>query len=239
MTRTPEELVEAKVMDAARQTPYPPTPDIAAVVMRRLEQRKPSGIITLARTAAVFILLLAALFVTVPEVRAAVLSLLRIGGVTLLRETPTPAPTLDLVPTVLMLEGRTTLQAARATLPFDIRLPTYPLELGSPDQIFVPDDSSAAFVWMDAETITLVLTIHPVDREMFKYYPWEETATRVSGDYAAWLTEPHTLFGESGEVVMRRIIHDHVLIWYDDEVTYRLETDLPMAEAVKIAESLE
>jgi hypothetical protein len=74
---------------------------------------------------------------------------------------------------------------------------------------------------------------------MFKYYPWDQTGTLVNGDYAAWLTEPHTLFDAGGEVVTRRIIHDHVLIWYDDEVTYRLETDLPMAEAVKIAESLE
>ena len=239
MARTPEELVEAKVMDAARRTLYPPTPDVSGVVMRRLGRRKPSVSSVLARAAAILVLVMAALFVTVPEVRATVLSLLRIGGVTLLRETPTPAPTLDIVPTVLMLEGRTTLEAARASLPFDVELPAYPPELGSPDHIFVPDDSSAAFVWSEAETIALVLTMHPLDREMFKYYPWAETGTLVNGEYAAWLTEPHTLFDADGRAVARRIIHDHVLIWYDDKVTYRLETDLPMAEAVKIAESLE
>src|SRR5688572_22059100 len=140
MVRTPEDLVEAKVMDAARHTQYPPTPDITRTVMRRLEHRKPPVSMALARAAAILALAIAALFVTVPEVRAAVLSLLRVGSVTLLRETPTVAPTLDMVQTVLMLEGRTTLEAARASLPFDVLLPSYPPDLGSPDYIFVPDE---------------------------------------------------------------------------------------------------
>jgi hypothetical protein len=239
MTRTPEELVEAKVMDAARRTLYPPTPDISAAVTRRLQHRKPPLVLTLARIAAVLALMLAALFATVPEVRAAMLSLLRIGAVTLVRETPVPALTLDPVSTVLMLDGRSTLAAARENLPFDIRLPAYPPDLGSPDHVYVPDSSSAVLVWAEEETIRLVLTIHTLDRGMFKYYPWSETGTRVNGEYAAWLTEPHTLFDADGEVITRRIVHDHVLIWYDGDLTYRLETDLPMGEAVKIAESLE
>lgn len=239
MARTPEELVEAKVMDAARHTQYPPTPDITQTVMRRLNRRNPPVSTALARAAAILALAIAALFVTVPEVRAAVLSLLRVGSVTLLRETPTAAPTLDLVQTVLMLDGRTTLDAARASLPFDVLLPTYPPDMGNPNHIYVPDERSIVMVWTEEETIRLVLTIHPLEREMFKYYPWEETGTRVNGEYAAWLTEPHTMFDAGGEVVTRRIVHDHVLIWYDDALTYRLETDLPVAEAVKIAESLE
>jgi len=36
-----------------------------------------------------------------------------------------------------------------------------------------------------------------------------------------------------------RLVNGHVLIWENGEVTYRLETDLSMEEAVKIAESLE
>jgi hypothetical protein len=239
MAPTPEESVEAKVMDAARHTAYPPTPDLTGGVIRGLERRRLTVPVALARAAAILALVMAALFVTVPEVRAAVLSLLRVGGVTLLRETPTPNPTLDLVPTVLMLDGRTTLNEARSILPFRIRTPTYPPELNGPDHVFVPDNSAVVMVWTENEAITLVLTIHPLEREMFKYYPWDQTGTLVNGDYAAWLTEPHTLFDAGGQVVTRRIIHDHVLIWYDDEVTYRLETDLPMAEAVNIAESLE
>jgi hypothetical protein len=36
-----------------------------------------------------------------------------------------------------------------------------------------------------------------------------------------------------------RLINGHVLIWAGLDVTYRLETDLSLEEAVKIAESLE
>lgn len=239
MNRTPEDLVEAKVMDAARRTFYPPTPDLAGAIVRRLNHRRLPLLITLSRAAAVLLLAFAVILLTVPEARAAVLSLLRVGGVTLLRETPIPAPTLDLVPTVLLLDGRTTLEAARQSLPFDLKLPAYPQDLGNPDHVFVPDDESSVLVWTEGDAIQLVLTIHPLDRPMSKYYPWTETGTRVNGEYAAWLTEPHTLFDSGGDAVTRRIIHDHVLIWYNSEVTYRLETDLPMTEAVKIAESLE
>jgi hypothetical protein len=226
-------------MDAARRTLYPTTPDIAAAVTRRLHDHRLPLLIPLSRAAAILLLAFTVVLLAVPEARAAVLSLLRVGSVTLLRETPIPAPTLDLVPTVLMLDGRTTLESARQGLPFELRLPAYPPDLGNPDHVFVPDVESSVLVWMEGDVIRLVLTMHPLDRQMSKYYPWTEIGTRVNGDYAAWLTEPHTLFDSGGGAVTRRIIHDHVLIWYDSEVTYRLETDLPMAEAVQIAESLE
>lgn len=238
MSRTPEERVEAKVMDAARNTQYPPTPDIAGLVMRRIDRRRPPVSTAFARAAAILVLVMAALFLTVPDVRAAVLSLLRVGSVTLLRETPTAALTPDQVQTLLMLDGRTTLEAARSSLPFDIKLPAHPPDLGPPDHVFMSGAGAAVLVWTEGESVTLVLTMHTPDRAVFKYYPWTETGAQVNGEYAVWLTEPHTLFEPEGDILMRRIIHDHVLIWYDDVVTYRLETDLPMAEAVKLAESL-
>jgi hypothetical protein len=42
----------------------------------------------------------------------------------------------------------------------------------------------------------------------------------------------------NGEIDLRRMIEGHVLIWADGPITYRLETDLSLDEAVKIAESL-
>jgi hypothetical protein len=36
-----------------------------------------------------------------------------------------------------------------------------------------------------------------------------------------------------------RLIKGHVLIWEQEEITYRLETDLPLEEAVRVAESLQ
>jgi hypothetical protein len=36
-----------------------------------------------------------------------------------------------------------------------------------------------------------------------------------------------------------RLIDGHVLIWTDGNLTYRLETDLSLEEALKVAESLQ
>jgi hypothetical protein len=35
------------------------------------------------------------------------------------------------------------------------------------------------------------------------------------------------------------LINGHVLIWEEGNITYRLETALPLEEAIKIAESLQ
>lgn len=43
----------------------------------------------------------------------------------------------------------------------------------------------------------------------------------------------------NGNVDAWRLIEGHVLIWAVGSVTYRLETDVPLDEAVKTAESLE
>ena len=37
---------------------------------------------------------------------------------------------------------------------------------------------------------------------------------------------------------LQRLIEGHILIWAEEETTYRLETKLPLPEAVRIAESL-
>jgi hypothetical protein len=56
-----------------------------------------------------------------------------------------------------------------------------------------------------------------------------------------WTVGPYALqFQRSGQVIydLRRLIEGHVLIWTEEGITYRLETDLSLQEAVQIAESL-
>ena len=40
-------------------------------------------------------------------------------------------------------------------------------------------------------------------------------------------------------MALRRLVEGNVLLWEQDGVTYRLETELPLDEAIKVAESLE
>jgi hypothetical protein len=68
--------------------------------------------------------------------------------------------------------------------------------------------------------------------------------TTVNGQPAAWVRGPHTLtFIESPSTAhfqQHMLVEGNVLLWQgqDNIVTYRLETTLPKAEAIKIAESL-
>jgi hypothetical protein len=62
--------------------------------------------------------------------------------------------------------------------------------------------------------------------------------TSVNGQHAIWATGPYPLMIQNGDFQFMRLIDGHVLIWAVDDVTYRLETGLPLGEALKIAESL-
>ena len=66
--------------------------------------------------------------------------------------------------------------------------------------------------------------------------------TTVDGERALWVRGPHLLqFREKNGNVdydTRRLVNGNVLIWQEDTLTYRLETDLPLEEAVRVAESL-
>jgi len=42
-----------------------------------------------------------------------------------------------------------------------------------------------------------------------------------------------------GSVDVTRLVTGHVLVWAEGGVTYRLESDLDLEEAMRIAESLE
>jgi hypothetical protein len=63
--------------------------------------------------------------------------------------------------------------------------------------------------------------------------------TEVNGLRGIWAVGPYPLILNSGDIQVTRMIDGHVLIWAEDEITYRLETDLSLEEAIKIAESLE
>jgi hypothetical protein len=64
-------------------------------------------------------------------------------------------------------------------------------------------------------------------------------ATRVGGHSAVWVDGSYMLETQGHNWSQTRLLDGHVLIWTEDELTYRIETDLPLDEAIRIAESLE
>lgn len=255
--------LSSRLKRAGPNLPYPPLPDIEQRVNRQLAE-PPRQRYRWVWAIAIVGLVLAGLW-AVPPVRAALLDALRLGAVNimLIEPTPTTAPasptaasslsTTDPPPpkptplgSVLDLAGETTLAEAQARIDFTIRLPTYPSDLGQPDRIFVQQFGGPVviLVWLDPDQSDQIrLSLHLLGPNTYaqKMQPELVERTEVNGQPALWTHGPYLLQFQEGSSVATnpgRLIDGHVLIWLEDDITYRLETDLPLTEAIRVAESL-
>ena len=222
----------------------------------------------IALAAAALLLVVMAGLLLVPGVRATVIEFLQIGVIRILLPEPTQAPTQTLssiasptrtpvltpsptpspIPRDLIslndLQGETTLELASQKASFTLLLPSYPEKLGKPDRIFLQDLGGAmvVLVWTekdDPEIAELVIyQIAPGSWAGEKGEPYSLEHTQVNGREAVWAKGPHVLSLTNGDLDFRRLIAGHVLIWVDGGITYRLESNLSLRQAIQIAESL-
>ena len=98
-------------------------------------------------------------------------------------------------------------------------------------------------IWVDPAHLTQVLMslhiIPPGSWAIEKMNPALVQETTVNGRYAAWAVGPYPVRFSNGDLDFVRLVDGHVLIWTDGEITYRLETELDLEDAVRVAESLE
>ena len=264
----PLDPLDARLRTVAPGFAYPPTPDIAGAVGRRLAAGRPQRTRPRLRLAAVVLALLLAVLATlflVPEARAWVQSIFPIGSVEIVRITPTPTPSVPatLAPTAIPpaskaapvptwapdLAGETTLAKAQAGAGIPIRLPNYPPGIGPPDRVFVQDIGGQAviLVWLapghpDQPRLSLhALTSGMIARKMVDPSTTIQETT-VNGQYAVWVRGPHMLQYRSGQpndqLRPEQLVRGNTLIWTQGTITYRLETSEPITEAIKIAESV-
>lgn len=157
----------------------------------------------------------------------------------------TPAPILRRA--LFNLAGATTLEAAATKAGFPIRLPTTPPTLGLPDGVFYQDMNGPTVIllWLDDATPDQAahsLHIFGSGTIVTKGNPPVVAETTVNGNPAIWTEGPYMLrYGEEGAThwETRYLVSGRVLIWEQDGLTYRLESDLSMDEAIEMAESLE
>lgn len=265
MNELENELFETRLASLAARLDYPRTPDIAGFVMSRLHPvRRPRFLARRWAWSLTIVLILCSSLILIPPARAAVIEFIQIGIVRIfgspstppapLEETPstvvpataTPGPTLPaLLPILEDIAGEMTLEEAQQALEYPIRLPSYPADLGNPDRIFVQDADGdmAILVWLDPQQPEQVLmSLHFIPAGSWaidKVKPSVIQETRVNGERALWTVGPYPLRLRNSDIQYTRLISGHVLIWEKGTVTYRLETDLPLEEAIKIAESLE
>jgi hypothetical protein len=235
---------EQEVQRRVRRFTYPPTPNLgprlADAMLPWREQR--AALRRRLAWALLALLVIVAGLAAVEPVRAWVAEILRLGAVRII--SPAPQPTRTPIPVHLGWGGQTSLAEAAAELPFAVQLPTQPADLGMPHAAYLQDLNGPALllVWMDpAQPRRVRLTLHALSSEALAYKmdPPTVEETEVNGQPALWTTGPYIVALRSGEWVAERLVAGHVLIWSADDVTYRLESDLSLAEAVAIAESLQ
>ena len=255
---------EQYVQETAAALSYPPTPDVAGAAARRWRPRRPSFPDRAPRLAwVVALVLLIGGLMAVPQVRAAVLQVLRVGAVTLfitepaatataqpglaatLPATATQASTpASLTGSLHTLAGATTLAEAQAQVDFPIRLPAYPADLGPPDSVYFQDllNSAVVLLWLEPdrpEEVRLALYLFEGEDFAVKKEVSVVQETTVNDAWAIWVEGQHWLQLRDGRVEPWYFVEGNVLIWFDGQVTYRLESGLALEEAVRIAESLE
>lgn len=261
MSESQQEHFERQLLSLAGELEYPRTPDVAGAAMRRLS--KGAGVRgegrshflprRLAWLLAVLLVFCASLML-IPPARAAILEFIQIGAVRIFRETPTstslplsatPGPTQSLIPLLEKIAGEMTLSQAQQIVNYPILLPSYPRDLGQPDRVFVQeaDGKMTILVWMDPhqpDQVRMSLHIIPSGSWAIKKMgPQMIQETSVKGQHAIWAIGPYMLQLSNGDLEVTRLVAGHVLIWTEGDLTYRLETNLGLDEAIKVAESLQ
>ena len=232
---------ETWLTQKAGQMEYPRTPKV--VDSLKWERPHPKATSTLRWALAV--VLLAAALLAVPPVRAQLLEWLQIGGMNIKRAiTPIPEDTLpapvDLI-TGYELSGRTTLAEAVAEFGYPIR---YPPAYGKPQHVYLQDIGTGPFVilvWVDLEDPTQMILVEYIlapGTWLTKGPVPTLAVTNINGNRAVWTDGPY-MVSIQGFHQAARLLEGHALIWEQDGLTYRLELDATLKQAVQIAETIE
>jgi hypothetical protein len=214
---------ENDIRDIARRTNYPPTPEIAIS-----KSWQPNSVRKLVPVALIVLILLAGLVIVEPT-RAAIVDILRIGGIEIhVGETDLSQAT----PTFLLV-GETTLEEAQAAVNFRLK---YPESLGMPDVIY-QQEQLVIMRWYEPD-VALYQFNQP---GLFKGTPGLEWVDVEGSIVAAWIETPHLLWFNTGENQQQQeayLVEGNVLIWEEPFRTFRLETRLSKEATITLAENL-
>jgi hypothetical protein len=232
--------LELALRELGGEIDFPPTPDVASAVRRRLgDRRRTWWQRPLVIALAVLVVAVAAVF-AVPPARTAILDWLGIEGARITRvEKLPPAPTVG----NLDLGQRITLAEARRRAPW-LLVPSAD-GVGDPDLVgystAVPG-GKVTLLWGTPRDVHLLLTEFRGEAYIEKLVgPSSKVQlVTVDGSRGAWIEGPHVLFyrnraGLNREDTSR--LAGKTLLWQRGSVTSRLEGDFSREEALGIARS--
>lgn len=254
--------VERALRDLGPRYPYPPTPNLAIAVRTRIVARPAAPLRPialwrdprrLALVAAVLLVVAGVAALINPATRDAIAHFFHVRGVIVTRvpsplPSPSPATPLDL--------GRlATLEEAQRSVSFTIVVPP---ELGAPDAVYVaccPPGGEVVLAYKPRPGIPVVretglgalvtefrgdLVPGYITKEAGPGTTLEETS--VNGDPGWWIAgEPHIIVvqmspGDSRPETLR--LASNTLVWEHGGVTYRIESGLSKADAMRLAAGL-
>ncbi|GIJ39958.1 hypothetical protein [Micromonospora andamanensis] len=240
--------LERELRDLAGWLATPEPPDVtdrvrarlvAAPGTRRVARRRRLRYALAAALAAVLVAVL-------PPGRAALADamtgLLRFAGITI---STSPAPTPTGVPSPPPAQRSAAVDEARRLVNFPVRIPA---ALGPPEQTLLtdPDETGryrVATLLYRAGALRVDTFDGRLDPVFFKQAGGADARwTRVGAVDAIWIAGPHPVAYVDRDGVVRQQharLAAATLIWEDAGVTYRLEGELTMAEAITIAATLE
>jgi hypothetical protein len=247
--------VDSELRELGRWLEVPPEPDVASAVRGRLQAVGSVGRPhhRLWRAAAVlvaFVTVAAATVVASPQVRAALLDVLRVGSVEV-HSGPAPAGTASPTPSAPVVGlHAASLTAARQSADFPVFVPGPPFQ--QPDEVLVENGPRPTYVALryragpgrpPASTGGLAVQVDEIagdSTRFFEKYLDGAGARRVEvgGAPGVWIDGPHELIvvDRAGEVrVEQPRLATRTLVWQRDGVTLRLEADLTLAQALAVA----
>ena len=253
---TDRDALDRRVHRLAAGFQYPPTPNLRPGLGRKLGRHANRRAFsrTLGWALAATLLLAVTTVALVPAARAALLEAVQLGVVRILvgpadqrpgagQATETGLAASSPAAALLDLAGEASLAEAAERFPRPLRLPAYPGDLGLPDRAYLQGDpvEGRILVWLsDADRPQVEMALFEVLPNMLltKFQPRVIERTLVNSEPALWTEGPYPIELASGALVERWLIEGHVLIWVEDGVSYRLETNWSLEEAIRVAESL-
>lgn len=235
--KTEHEEWEMRVQKTSRHFEFPKTPRIADAVQKEL---RPKPAYILRPAAALLLLLLLGILFSVPQIRASVLDYIQLGaGNFLMVPDMTPFPTLAVAQLDAGIEM--SLEEAEAIVDYPLNPPS---ELGRPAVVYLQEARlpMVILVWYEPEGFTASrILLYVIDSRdtFFKFAPDEPENLTIHGRQAFWFTGPHLLeFIEVSSQHLSRQVEGNVLVWEVNNLTYRLEGEMSVEEALRIAESV-
>jgi hypothetical protein len=245
--------IESMLYGLGDHIDWPEHPDQVPAVLRRLAtQTEPVKRLRWVPITAAVILVVASILLLSPGAREAVADLLGVAGIEV-RFDPEMEPP---VGAELDLGDVVTLEEATEAADFDLSVID---SLGQPDAIYLstrPSDGRVSMVWGGDETlpaagdadVSLIYSQFELDlaeNELFVKSVRPDNGVRavdIAGILGLWIDgAPHIITYEdaAGNVVEEETrLAGNVLMWERAGVTHRIETTLPLAQALELARSV-